>query len=539
MNLVEVLSQIAERQPHTIALKLPSRIEGQLAYRECSFSDMQYEVDLLATYLFANKFSKGKKVLLLVPPGEDLLISVFALLRLGAIPVVIDPGMGFKNFIACARKIQPDFLLATPKVRLPLLLLKAWIKIKKIVFVTNKLKRKLRRQNFVCHLQQENDLEATAAVLFTSGSTGAPKGAVYTYQDFNAQIEALKGLFKIQAGEVDLPLLPVFSLYNPAFGMTTVVPEMNPAHPSRLNPAYIAEALQTCCVTHSFASPRLWTKIVAYCEANELTFPALKRVFLAGAPVHPYLLKRVQDLLPNGTAYTPYGATEALPIACISAKEILEETYQQTLMGKGTCVGTLVEGVEVRILPISEDPMDRLPSELPQGAIGEIVVYAPYISKSYLNHPEANQKAKVDDHGKIWHRMGDLGYKDAQGRLWFCGRKVERVVTAQKTYYTECCEAIFNAHKEVFRSALIAFNVGNEIVPAIVIEPKNELSKAGKRALLETLYLEAKTCLETASIQHFAIFKNFPVDVRHNAKIHRLTLRKYFAKHPNKMVYLA
>jgi len=296
--------------------------------------------------------------------------------------------------------------------------------------------------------------------------------------------------------------------------------------------------LQTCSVTHSFGSPRLWTKIVEYCESKNLSFPALKRVFLAGAPVHPHLLKRVQALLPNGTAYTPYGATEALPIACISAQEILEDTYQQTLAGKGTCVGKTIEGVEVRIVPISDEAMDALPSELPQGEIGEIVVCAPYISKSYLNNLEATQKAKIRDQGKIWHRMGDLGYKDVQGRLWFCGRKVERVLTPQKTYYTDCCEAIFNAHEEVFRSALIAFKHKEEVVPAIVIEPKKKLSKAGKIALLKALRLHAKICSETAPIHHFAIFKNFPVDVRHNAKIHRLTLMKYFAKNPKKMMYL-
>lgn len=537
MNLVEALAESARQQPDTIALKIPFREKSELFYKNRSFVVMHHEVDLLATYLFSQKLSKGKKVLILLPPGEDLLISVFALLRLGAIPVIIDPGMGIKNFIACTRKTQPDFLLASPKARLPLVLLKYWMKLKKVIFVSEKLKRKLREQNFVCHVQQDVDGDAIAAVLFTSGSTGAPKGAVYTYNDFNAQIEVLKQLFNIQSGEVDLPLLPVFSLYNPALGLTTVIPEMNPSHPSHLNPAYVVIALQRCDVTHSFGSPRLWTKIANYCEINGFSFPVLKRVFLAGAPVHPNLLKRVQALLPNGTVYTPYGATEALPIACISAQEVLEETYQQTLAGKGTCVGKLVDGVEVRILPISDEAMDSLPEEVPQGEIGEIVVHATYISKSYLNNPEATQMAKINVNGKIWHRMGDLGYKDSQGRLWFCGRKVERVVTEQKTYYTDCCEAIFNAHEEVFRSALIAFNNKGNVFPAMVIEAKQKLSKAGKEDLLKALRLYAKTCSETADIQYFAIFQNFPVDVRHNAKIHRLTLMKYFAKNPKKMMY--
>lgn len=536
MNVIEALGEVAQEKPDTLGLSIPHRnLWGLLSYQHKTFQQMDHEVDVWATYFLSKGFSKGKKILLMLPPGEDLLISVFAMLRLGAIPVVIDPGMGLKNFFNCAKKTRPDLFLGCPQARLLYYILKPFVRLKKAIIFSKALKEKILKENFTCHLQKEDRNNDVAAVLFTSGSTGYPKGAVYTYGEFNAQIDALKTTFHIEAGEIDIPLLPVFSLYNPALGMTTIVPEMDPAKPSQLDPEKIIEAIQTNGVTNSFGSPRLWTKLVDYCEENDYTLPTIKRIFLAGAPVHPSLLKRIQAILPKGTAFTPYGATEALPIAYISATEVLEDTYKLTLQGKGTCVGHSIEGVKIRIIPIKDEVINELPQELPLGEVGEIAVCAPYISKSYLNDLSATAKAKINHQGKIWHRMGDLGYKDAQNRLWFCGRKAERVICQEKTYYTDCCEAVFNAHKAVFRSALIAFESNGKTFPAIIIEPKKKLNHKAEEQLLQQLQALSDTTETTKDIHHFAIYYNFPVDVRHNAKIHRLTLTRYFQKHPTKI----
>lgn len=534
MNIAEALHEVAQKQPNTVGLKVTRTSEdGTSAVTEKTFGEMNHEADVWATYFFENNVSRGQTVLLLVPPGEGLLIATFALLRLGAIPIVIDPGMGLKNFFNCVRRTKPNFFLSVPRGRWLYYLLKPFASFEKALFLSDRLKRKLSKRNFVCTFQPETRPEDTAAVLFTSGSTGHPKGAVYTYDELNAQTEALIRTFDIRSGEVDFPLLPVFSLYNPAMGLTTVLPEINPAHPSTLDPKKIIPSILKHNVTHSFGSPRLWTKLATYCEANNILLPSVKRLFLAGAPVHPMLLKRVQALLPNGRVFTPYGATEALPVACITAEEVLRDTYKQTLQGSGTCVGHPLPGVRVRILPITDEPLDTLPNALPTGEIGEITVSAPYVSKRYLNDDVATKNAKIyDTDGILWHRMGDVGYLDTQGRLWFCGRKKERVIAAKQTFYTDCCEAIFNIHKAVFRSALIAFKVKNQITPAIVIEPKTYLSKDEMQSLFLELRHLAKACTVTAKIRSFCVYKNFPVDVRHNAKIHRLTLMRYFAKHP-------
>ncbi|MBR1843989.1 MAG: AMP-binding protein [Opitutales bacterium] len=534
MNIVEALHEVAQKRPDTVGLKVTRTSEdGASSVAEKTFGEMDHEANVWATYFFENNVSRGKTVLLLVPPGEDLLIATFALLRLGAVPIVIDPGMGLKNFFNCVRKTQPNFFLSVPRGRWLCYLLKPFANFENALFLSERLKRKLSKRDFSCAFQTEVRPEDTAAVLFTSGSTGHPKGAVYTYGELNAQTEALTRTFDIRAGEVDFPLLPVFSLYNPAMGLTTVLPEINPSRPSTLEPKKIIPSILKHNVTHSFGSPRLWTKLAMYCEANNVQLPSVKRLFLAGAPIHPTLLKRIQTLVPNGRVFTPYGATEALPVACITAEEVLQDTYQQTLQGCGTCVGHPLPGVRVRIIPITDEPLDTLPNALPTSNIGEITVSAPYVSKRYLNDEVATKNAKIyDTDGILWHRMGDVGYLDKQGRLWFCGRKKERVITAGQTFYTDCCEAIFNAHEKVFRSALIAFNAENQIVPAVVIEPKTYLSKDETQSLFHELRRLAQACPVTEPIKNFCIHKNFPVDVRHNAKIHRLTLMRYFAKHP-------
>jgi acyl-CoA synthetase (AMP-forming)/AMP-acid ligase II len=534
MNVKNAIEKVAAECPLHPAIKIPQRYGlDNVHYQTISFEALRDCVGRLRTYLFGQGVANGDKVLVMVPPGEDLLVLIFSLLSIEAIPIIIDPGMGVRNFLTCAKKTQPSVLVGCPKVRYLLPFFSLSVKtLRKKIILTRSLKKQLETKGFICNLQKNCNLDNPAAILFTSGSTGYPKGALYTYRQLNSQVEALQKAFNFQPGEVDLPLLPVFSLFNPILKMTTVVPEMDPSHPSALNPAHIVEAIHRCHVTNNFGSPRLWACIADYCESKQIMLPSLKRVFLAGAPVHPLLLKRVQDLLPSGEVYTPYGATEALPIACISAKEVMEETYAQTLQGKGTCVGFPLSNVRIRIIPITELPLTTLPDPLPIYGIGEIIVQTSYASEAYVNDLSATEKAKIVVDDVVWHRMGDLGYLDEKGRLWFCGRKAECVVTSSgKTYYTECCEAILNACPEVFRSALISYRQGSTMSPAMVIEPKiMPTRRKDKEILLDHVQQWSKQCAFTCDIEKFFLHKNFPVDVRHNAKIHRFKLARYFQK---------
>ena len=196
-----------------------------------------------------------------------------------------------------------------------------------------------------------------AAVLFTSGSTGPAKGVCYAHGMFVAQVEAIRAQYGIEPGEVDLPMLPVFALFNPALGMCTVVPEMNPSRPATVDPEKIVRAIQQNSVTNSFGSPALWTKIARYCEAHAVTLPSVRRILMAGAPVPPALMQQMEAIIPNGEIHTPYGATEALPVSSIASTEVLSETAGAHALGEGTCVGKPLPGVDVAIIEPVDGPI--------------------------------------------------------------------------------------------------------------------------------------------------------------------------------------
>ena len=179
---------------------------------------------------------------------------------------------------------------------------------------------------------------------------GLQREVLYEHGMFLAQVRSIRAQYGIEPGEVDLPMLPVFALFNPALGMCTVVPEMNPSRPAAVDPKKIVQAIRQNEITNSFGSPALWTKIARYCVANQIVLPSVKRILMAGAPVPPWLMEQMQAVIPNGEIHTPYGATEALPVSSISASAVLLETAAWTRLGKGTCVGKPLPGVTVKVI---------------------------------------------------------------------------------------------------------------------------------------------------------------------------------------------
>lgn len=536
VNVSRFLDDKAVTQPEAPALKVPRgrASDGRIIYLTLSFRELAAEQNEWARRFRAKGIGKGSRVLLMVKPGLPLIAICFALFKIGAVPVVIDPGMGLKSFLGCVRRSKPEFLVGISlAVWVSRVFRGAFRSVRGKIGVGGPLDRvatEFREQS--SEPTQRDDL---AAVLFTSGSTGAPKGVCYEHGMFEAQVEAIRRQYDIQPGEVDLPMLPIFALFNPALGMTTVVPEINPSKPATVDPRKIVQAIEQCGVTNSFGSPALWAKIGAYCVSQDIRLPSMKRILMAGAPVPPRLMRQFKRILPNGRVHSPYGATEVLPVSSVSDDEVLEIAVERTARGEGTCVGRILPGVEARILPLSEDALDAdsLARSLPVREIGEIVVTGPSVTKAYDQLPEATRLSKIVEGDRVWHRIGDLGYFDADGLLWFCGRKVERVVTEAAVFYTDCCEGVVNLHPKISRSALISYEQAGKTYPAIVVEPmegaypKNE---SEKEALLKEARELAAASPVTQAIEHFFVHKSFPVDVRHNAKIHRLTLARAFSQ---------
>jgi olefin beta-lactone synthetase len=541
-NIARHLPLMAARQPDHPAVKIPrGRSAGRIDYLTLTFRELDAEVDAWAARLATRGVRRGDRVLVMVRQGLPLIAAAFALFKLGAVPVIIDPGMGRKNFLACVARSRPRVLLGIPAAQvLSHVFRTAFSTVEVRVWVSGSALSRLTsgaRPTALSSQLVECAPDDLAAILFTSGSTGAPKGVRYEHGMFEAQVRLVRETYGIRPGEVDLPMLPIFALFNPALGMTTVVPEIDPSRPATVDPDKIIQAILQENVTNSFGSPTLWRKIAARGRERGLTLPTLQRVLMAGAPVPPALFAEVQALLPHGTAHSPYGATESLPLCSISAQEVLGETAARTAEGAGTCVGRPVPEIEVRIIAVQDGPIASLAAAptLGPGEIGEIIVRGPVVTKEYDALTEATAAAKIPDENTVWHRMGDLGWLDESGRLWFCGRKAERVETPTESFYTEQVEPLFNAHPAVRRTALIGVGEGAARVPALVVEPLDPASVATpslRRQLVRALRALAARRPLTEPIRHFYLHPSFPVDVRHNAKIHRLALARWAATQP-------
>jgi acyl-CoA synthetase (AMP-forming)/AMP-acid ligase II len=576
-NIARRLNEIAERFPHQRAVVCPAGrdAEGRVAYSQLTFQQLDRESDRLARGLQSIGVVPATRLVLMVRFGIEFVSLVFAAFKTGAVIVLIDPGMGLSNVLGCLEEVEPEGFLAIPPVHA----VRLWnrrrfrharhnLTVGRRWFWGGPTYRSLAStawQPFEAVAMRETD---PAAVIFTSGSTGPAKGVIYEHGMFNAQVDLIRDQYAIEPGGVDLSGFPLFGLFNAAMGTTTVIPAMNPSKPAKANPARIVEAIEDQTVSQSFGSPALWERVTRHCEDRQIHLTSLRRVFSAGAAVPVSVLERLQRVLaaerncpsadcpsadggeldlPHTDAiveiHTPYGATEALPVSTISAREIVEQTAQRTRTGAGTCVGQPFPGVGIKIIEITDAPIPTISAarEMPTGQIGEVIVQGPSVTRRYLRRPDADAAAKIADPPEsggpydptpFWHRMGDVGYLDDQGRLWYCGRKSHIVTTPKGPLFTEPCEAIFNEHPRVFRSALVGVGRRGEQIPAIVVEPQKgefPLWSADRQKFSSELRDLAAGNPLTLDVHTILFHRSLPVDVRHNSKINRERLAVWAA----------
>ena len=295
----------------------------------------------------------------------------------------------------------------------------------------------------------------------------------------------------------------------------------------------IIETIRSQEVTSMFASPALLKRVGEFGKQKGIKLPSLRRVISAGAPVSPSIIEQFTSML-SGDAeiHTPYGATEAVPVISISSNEILSETRKLSEQGYGFCIGRPINDLQVRIIKISDDPINEWSEDLvvKHGEIGEITVRGDLVTRQYFERPEADALAKIKDGNTIWHRMGDLGWFDSKDRIWFCGRKSHRVTTKTKTLFTIPCESIFNNHPKVFRSALVGIGPMHEQKPIICIELEHDNDSYNKNEIKNELLELALQNELTKDIKIILFHNSFPVDIRHNSKIFREKLAVWAEK---------
>ena len=536
-NIAHYLPAMAAAFPTRRAVVFPASRDsnGRALYTHLSFRELDEACDRYAWGLVKVGVQPRMRVLLMVRPCLDFYPLTFALFKIGAVPVLIDPGMGWRSFMRCVSRTAPQGLIGTPAAHLMRLLFPS-------AFRSVTIRVSLGRRGFpgVCSVNRLPSAggafqvqavvpDETAAVLFTTGSTGPAKGVVYTHQVFTTQTEILRRRFNITPDDVDLPCFPLFGLFSTALGATAVIPDMNPSRPALVDPERIVEAITDNKVTYSFGSPALWDRVSAYCVEREIKLPSLTRILMAGAPIPGYLHERLlQHVLCQGAeTHTPYGATESLPVADLSGAEMLAETREKTRRGAGMCVGRPVPEITFRVITMVDGAIPEWSEDLTLGTdeIGEFAVKGPMVTRAYDRLPLETGLAKIKEGDQVWHRMGDVGYCDRKGRIWYCGRKAHRVVTADRTLFTTQCEAIFNEHPRVYRSALVGIGSNRYRQTAVVvIEPRPGEFPRGRTArnhfAEELLELGSQADL-TRSIRHVLFKPSFPVDIRHNAKIRR------------------
>jgi acyl-coenzyme A synthetase/AMP-(fatty) acid ligase len=533
-NLCRHLIDAAANTPQALAVAVQRKQFNKLTYREINFAQLNRYSDQIAYALNQHGLKRGDKAVLMVTPCIDFFALTFALFKAGIIPILVDPGMGIKNLKQCFIESKPDIFIGIPKAHLARLLF-SWGKktVKHNItvggpnFCASSLKGLLKKyKSEQAYPVVKLDADAMAAILFTSGSTGAPKGVVYSHAMFEAQIRVLKKDYAIENGERDLATFPLFSLFGPALGMASIIPDMDASKPITADPENIFAAIDKYRCSNMFVNPALMDLLGKTGLACSLKLPSLKRIISAGAPATLPTIKRFGKLLNQEVPIlNSYGATESLPISKIASKQLLQ-TEVITDTGGGICVGHPVDGVEIAIIAISEEKIKRWSEQLqlPPYQIGEIVVKGPQVSESYYCRDEATQLAKIQDADAIRHRMGDLGYLDEFGKLWMCGRKAHRVESnangQNKCYYSIPCERIFNTHPAVKRSALVAVTKNSIILPLVCIELAEQVNISSAE-LFNELQSIAKKHPQTTGIKEFLIHPDFPVDIRHNAKIFR------------------
>lgn len=538
LNVADRLHVSAVQNPAATAVVCPrhwspnaaGRRRGQSGadYSTVTFAELDDAASCLASGLLAWGVPPGTRLALLVRPGIEFVALVFGLLRAGIVTVLIDPGIGRKNLVRCLSEAKPAGFIAIPRAHAARCLYRT--KFRHARWNVTVGRRWCWGGLTLAQLRElggsGNELPVTraddpAAIIFTSGSTGPPKGVLYTHRMFNTQVAEIQSAYGIEPGGVDLSCFPLFALFNSAMGVTTVLPEMDFSRPARAEPSKLLAAARDWQVTQAFASPAVWRRVSDHCARTDMRIESLRQVFSCGAAVPADVLRSTLACVAQGARmHTPYGATECLPVATIEAAEVLAETAAATDRGAGVCVGRKFDSIDWRVIRIMDEPIATIEDaeELPVRQIGELIVRGPQASPHYVTRIDANAAAKIADGQGFWHRMGDVGYVDDDGRFWYCGRKSQRVETATGPLFTECVEAIFNTHPAVRRSALVGIGPRQRQTPVLVIEPN---PRAMQRRLTEELRQLAQDHSLTCSIDHFLLHPGLPVDVRHNAKIYR------------------
>lgn len=519
MNIAHILQQQSQQQGDSIAI-----IDGPLGQEhKLSFEQLDEQSARFAALLRSHGLKPGDTVLIFQPISSELYIILMAIFRLGLVAMFVDPSSGIDHLNRCCQRVMPDAFIGNNKAQW--LRLFAWtlqrIPLKFTTgswFFRTKRYRALHKHEPLAEIASV-DNDTPALITFTSGSTGLPKAAVRTHGFLLAQHKVLADNIDLKAGEVDVSTLPIFVLANLASGLTSLLCDVDLRFVGKVDAQVVLKQMQTFAASRCAASPAFFHQLVKYCQHNKIDALDFKRIDTGGAPVFPGLLTQLHALAKTAEVVAVYGSTEAEPIAHVHYQDISPDDLNAMRSGRGLLAGKPVSQIDVKVLrdqsgqpivPLTEQSLAMY--ELNANQIGEIVVAGEHVLPGYLDGV-GNEETKFSVDGRPWHRTGDAGYFDEQGRLWLMGRCSAKISDRHGTLYPFAVETVLMCDPTIARCALVARNDQRLVVVQ---------AQEGHALDAEKI----KHDLQWASIDRVLLMNRIPVDKRHNAKIDYPALNK-------------
>ncbi|WP_051406915.1 fatty acid CoA ligase family protein [Nocardia sp. CNY236] len=536
---------VVRADPHRVALRHADGVgpNGLPVYRQLTYLELDSWSDTIAERLAGAGVGTGTRTIVLVLPSPQLYAIMFGLLKIGAVPVVIDPGMGVRKMLRCLRAVDAEAFIGIPQAHaLRVLFRRSFRTVRTSVTVGRRwfwrgasLRAWGRTPGSRVAASTPAEPNDPLLIAFTTGSTGPAKAVEMTHGNLAAMVEQVhvaRGEIAPEASLITLPLVGVLDLL---LGSRCVLPPLIPSKVGATDPAHVVDAIEKFDVRTMFASPAVLIPLLQHLRTHPSDLSSLESIYSGGAPVPDWCIAGLREVLHSDVQVVAgYGATEALPMSTIESRELLDGLVEQAHRGAGTCIGRPSHQVQARIVAITDDPLptwgsvEQLANELQRSrGIGELVVAGPNVSTRYYWPKRANLDGKIVDGARIWHRTGDLAWIDDHGRIWFCGRKSQRVVTATGPMFTVQVEQIFNTVAGVARTALVGIGPRNTQRPVLCVELEPGADADTATSALRVLGSEFDL---TRAISDFLVHRGFPVDIRHNAKIGRERLAVWAAE---------
>ncbi|MDX2376106.1 alpha/beta fold hydrolase [Microbacterium sp. LRZ72] len=490
---------------------------------------------------------KGDRVSLLVPPGPTLSAIVYACLRIGAVVVVADAGLGVKGLTRAVRGAWPDVIigelpgltaaralgwpgLRISTARLPRISAAALGVSHHLAEVAARGAEALRTGG---SMPPEPDAGDDAAILFTSGSTGPAKGVVYRHGQLAALRDVLAAHFEVTADTGLVTGFAPFALLGPALGTRSATPDMDVSSPRTLTASAVAAAVRASDARMVFLSPAAVLNVVATADGltddDRAALAGVHSFLSTGAPIGTGLLAAAGEIMPHATAHTPYGMTECLLVTDITLdgiREVADAAGATT--ESGVCVGAPIGANRVLVSALDSDGRATGAPSAGPGVLGEIVVSAPHLKDHYdrlwLTDRGAVRETPggaAGDAAARWHRTGDIGHLDERGRVWVEGRLPHVIVTADGPLAPVGPEQAVERVARVRRAAVVGVGPHGLRQAVVVVETDPAAARPGLADPELTAAVRASTATPLAAV---LAVPQLPTDIRHNSKIDRSRL---------------